>query len=152
MLQQLSVIESSTSEQRDAQYDALAQMLEAYEQADNDCQQGDVKADGGAVWDFIVVGSAAGGVLASKLVQRGSSVLLIEAGCDHRSADMTPEMAAANPMALWAVTCLLAAAAWVNHFLVRIRGGHSRTYWCSAPVHRTIGHIQWVWEWAAGRA
>jgi len=56
-----------------------------------------------ALFDIIIVGSCAGGVLAARLSDNPNlRILLLEAGPDHRTATMSPEMKAVNPMALWA--------------------------------------------------
>ena len=56
-------------------------------------------------FDVIIVGSgSSGSVLACRLTEYLPQlrVLLLEAGRDHRTADMSPEMKAVNPMGLWA--------------------------------------------------
>ena len=62
------------------------------------------KPDGPDMFDYIVVGAGASGtVIAAKLAQQAPSakILLLDAGRDHRAADMSDDMASQNPMALW---------------------------------------------------
>lgn len=54
-------------------------------------------------FDIVIVGSSAGGVLAARLSEHDNlRILLLEAGDEHRTATMSREMKAVNPMNLWA--------------------------------------------------
>ena len=64
-----------------------------------DCLQGTDETP----FDIVIVGSSAGGVLAARLSEHDNlRILLLEAGDDHRTATMSREMKAVNPMNLWA--------------------------------------------------
>ena len=102
-----------------------------------------VDRDGSHTFDYIVVGAgASGSVIAANLAKQTPSVkiLLLDAGPDHRPANMSDNMASQNPMALWGDK----QWTWPQVKVARTAAQDACHRGSGGPVHRSAGVLRYA--------